>query len=662
MYQPSIIIIPLLIIFAYQFFLLGANRFVMVRTFVPEEILANQENALAIKRMFALGHRFDTKVLSIVLGTPLLISCMVFYIEPNIAFGLSLILFIFCFILNGIIVGNFYYFKTYNNYYDIFMFGLVEDDTQAVLKNIYEDYPIIRLFVGVVVSALLPAFFCYYAIQQQWFAFSSVAVQIFIDVVTLIALVFAMRGAIRSKPLGRGNAQISSLSILNKMVPDGLTAISWAFTDKKSQISFNEVTREEGETLLLRMGTSKNLQAQTPENAFLDTEKPHVVFALMESFGKNFLIYDDEQSNDLLGRLRPYWQKGLVFERFLADYDGTAPSLANLFFHSPIQNISQSIAQNKSLVETPFNVYKSKGYKTVFITAGNMMWRNLANYFPLQGVDALYDQNDMMMHFPEAKDSLSYWGVADEYAFALAEKLLKESDEPLFISILTMTNHPPYKVPAHYTTKPLDASLLEKRYGKDNQERLAVLGTYQYACDCLGGFIQSIEAANHSRKTVIAATGDHHVRGVSINPPTELFLAKAVPFFVHLPDAWEQHVPLSFDQYRIGSHKDIFPTLYHISLSEASYWHGCGCNLLDSHTSDYAFAYNDNSLYVTQDMVLDLTAKAAYQWENARDWQLGESYPLSHKEWDKALAYQHFIRWQIDYLVTEGKVVSKQLT
>ncbi|MDD2168998.1 hypothetical protein QA338_10755 [Glaesserella parasuis] len=40
-------------------------------------------------------------------------------------------------------MGNFYYYKTYNNYYDMLMFGLVEDDTKAVLKNIYDDYPVI---------------------------------------------------------------------------------------------------------------------------------------------------------------------------------------------------------------------------------------------------------------------------------------------------------------------------------------------------------------------------------------------------------------------------------------------------------------------------------------------------------------------------------------
>ncbi len=40
-----------------------------------------------------------------------------------------------------------------------------------------------------------------------------------------------------------------------------------------------------------------------------------------------------------------------------------------------------------------------------------------------------YDQNSIIDTFPESKTTLSYWGVADEYAFKLAEKLLQESNQ-----------------------------------------------------------------------------------------------------------------------------------------------------------------------------------------------------------------------------------------
>lgn len=661
MYQPSIVLIPLWIVFVYQWVLLGMNRYAMVKTFVPTEVLQMPENQGAIGRMYRLGRRFDTKVLSIVIGVPMLVSAVVLIFTSALATGLVSIIFLFCLILNGIIVGNFYYFKTYNNYYDIFMFGLVEDDTQAVLKNIYDDYPIIRLVFGVLISAIVPVVFLYCALEFQWFAWDSVVGQVIIGLISLLILVFAARGSVRSKPLGRGHAQVSTLSILNKMVPDGLTAMSWAWTDRQRQISFTAVSLKDGKKLLeeskvfvdLGDATSENVSrcfyAQTPANSFLAQNKPHVVFALMESFATNYLIYDDEHRNDLLGRLRPYWQKGLVFERFCSDYNGTAPSLANIFFHSHVQNISQSIVQNKPLHETPFEVYKAQGYKTVFITAGNMMWRNLANYLPLQGVDMMYDQNSMVEYFPEAKKSLSYWGVADEYAFKMAEKLLQESQEPLFIAILSMTNHPPYQMPSHYEPKVLNATCLQGRYGNNDGERLLTLGTYQYACDALGGFIDAIEQSHLAGQTIVAATGDHHVRGVYADMPKELFASKAVPFFIHIPETIKQVLPIQFNPQRLGSHKDVMPTLYHLSLSETTYWHGAGVNLLA--TSQESIAFNE-TFFATDRYVVDTSAQpfVAYQWADGL--MVGSEYHLTAAESRQVEAFQQFLVWQTNYLAT----------
>ena len=41
---------------------------------------------------------------------------------------------------------NFYYFKTYHTKIDIFIFGLKDDDTSAILSIIFNDYPIVLIF------------------------------------------------------------------------------------------------------------------------------------------------------------------------------------------------------------------------------------------------------------------------------------------------------------------------------------------------------------------------------------------------------------------------------------------------------------------------------------------------------------------------------------
>lgn len=54
-----------------------------------------------------------------------------------------------------------------------------------------------------------------------------------------------------------------------------------------------------------------------------------------------------------------------------------------------------------------------------------MMWRNLVNYLPVQGVDEVYDQNALMKRYPQAAKEITAWGVPDDYAYRLAQTLLR---------------------------------------------------------------------------------------------------------------------------------------------------------------------------------------------------------------------------------------------
>ena len=55
-----------------------------------------------------------------------------------------------------------------------------------------------------------------------------------------------------------------------------------------------------------------------------------------------------------------------------------------------------------------------------------------------------------------------------------------------------------------------------------------------------------------------------------------------------------------YDRERIGSHKDIMPTLYQLSLSQAPYFQS-GCDLLARHPdSGWCFGFNAPYLMLTQ--------------------------------------------------------------
>lgn len=643
------IFLTIISLFLYFFSICAFTREIMIAHFLPNDIKSSLTNQNAIKRMRLLGARFDIKVVALTLALPCLCLLIASFFHSTLTASIfSIAIFILCLLFTSIIIGNYYYFKTYNNYYDVFVFGLVEDDTKAVLQNIYDDYPIIKLILGITTSSLIASYFSYFMSNH---IDSDIEISLFniISIILFIVVcVFMIRGTINSKPLGRLHAQVSSLSYLNKLVPNGIICLKWAIDDKKREVNFFEVDEPEGKPLMKNALGVESLYFKTEKNDYLEQHKPNVVFALMESFGSNILQYDDEKTNDLLGNLRPYFEKDIVFKRFLSEGYATISTIAQIYFNSPVQNISQSIVQNIPLKETPFFTYKRKGYKTIFITSGNMMWRNLANYLPLQGVDEMYDQNDLIDTFSEAKQTLSYWGVADEYAFKLAQKLLEERDEPLFINILTITNHPPYKAPNHYPAKPVNSEILADKFGKDDEERLNLLTTYQYATNTLGNFIANVEKGNRGHNTIISASGDHYVRAVNHNDlPKQLFLTYGVPFFIHIPEQLKNNLPINYNPSTLGSHKDIMPTLYSLSLSDCQYW-AFGANLLSKTLKD-SFAYHPE-VFADKEGVIDLKSDMLikYKWDNEL---IVSDQKITHNQSEKVSCYQKLLYWQSNYLV-----------
>lgn len=630
--------------------LLMSARFAMYHAFVePAQLVGKQDDLL---RMWTTGLRYDLRIGGmalapwLVLALPLAASQRTWRWLQKIV---PILFAILAFVVAAVAISNFFYYQTYHTHIDMFAFGLMDDDTKAVLANMWQDYPLVKGVLAALIAALVSGFITKRLLagspDRHWPSWRLLLTTLLIVAVVAIAA----RGSVGTFPLRRGNAQVSDLTVLNKLTPNGLIAIDWALKDRRDDVSFSKVSAEEGKALLAQMGFT-SLDVTTPSNPWLAEHKPHVVMNLMESFGSNMLAFDQQGVNDLLGALRPAFASDFVFRRFVSEGNGTAPSLAAMFFHSPVQTISHSSAQSVKLSGIPFDVYKKAGYRVIFISPGNMMWRNLVNYLPVQGVDEVFDQNALMKRYPQSAKELTDWGVPDEYAYRLAETLLKEANQPTFISILTVTNHPPYVVPTHYQPGPVALTDEVKRHAEEGQiDQLNILRTYQYAADAFGRFVANIKASKLGEKTLIAATGDHQMRRVRAFYPAEQMLDRAVPFYLYVPKTIQQHVPLRFDPTRVGSHKDIFPTLYAFSLSDTTYQALGGRNML-AVDDDPARAFGYNELvWIDKKGAYPLTGKQiAYAWHNS-SLTLNEQPLQQTPEEAKSIdSYPKLLRWQIN--------------
>ena len=116
--------------------------------------------------------------------------------------------------------------------------------------------------------------------------------------------------------------------------------------------------------------------------------------------------------------------------------------------------------------------------------------------------------------------------------------------------------------------------------------------TYQSSADALGRTISELKAMK-GRNMVVAATADHRMLGMKPLVKDGPFKDVAIPFYVWASRGIEQAVNIHFDEKRVGSHKDIFPTLYALSLSGADYRTVGGRNILaPTDDPERAFGYN----------------------------------------------------------------------
>ncbi|MFA6902568.1 MAG: LTA synthase family protein, partial [Gallionellaceae bacterium] len=201
-------------------------------------------------------------------------------------------------------------------------------------------------------------------------------------------------------------------------------------------------------------------------------------------------------------------------------------------------------------------VMKRAGYHTVFVTSALSGWRNLDRVLKTQGFDEVIDANNLQAAYPEA--TLEIWGVWDGYVFKyVSERLKKRQDnKPLFVFVLTSTNHPPYDLPPDYQRVKRN---MDKWGGERISDTLELnLDSYHYSTDLLGEFVQEVRSGPLRDNTVIAATGDHNARSFGLyTSPDRHYLEGQVPFIF-----WGDGIACGTQRKLPASHRDMFPTLF----------------------------------------------------------------------------------------------------
>lgn len=511
----------------------------------------------------------------------------------------------FLYILLFTVINHFFYL-TYNRIIDVFFFAFLKEDPIATTKTMYEDYPLVSGCAAVIALAAiyLWAFPRIRRALEARFPMPSRLPRACLWSFALVLLfALAVRGSLGTFPLRQNSAQISPDPQVNATVPNGPAALHWAREWAEEQMVIPDVSArqvaEDYAALGIKAGEGSiyaPLEQQTPSNPYLEEHQPDVVVSVQESMSTHMFTYDN-QDRDLYGELRRHQKEDFWFWNFLSEGNGTMDSLTRILLEVPDLNLSTSTQADRDYVCNAFKPFRDKGYRVVFVTGCIGSWRNMDTFFRSIGVDEVYERSTLKKWFPEASEFA--WGVDDEYMFRGALKILRERGDdkrPILLLTLSISNHPPFRVAPGVEPRTIALSDEElKRFPYPNTTTL--FATFRYANDQLGKFFSAVkDDPALSKRTILAATGDHNMRGIGYSShPDELALGHAVPFILHVPKEILDHEAVSFDPGRWGSQKDLFATVSARALSGAR-MHTFGCDLLaDPKECRWPYAFNANA-------------------------------------------------------------------
>lgn len=613
------------------FMLMFAARLAIMLAFSNRRVYLKKTTELF--KAYWLGARFDLKIIAGINLLPIMYTIVLyswhnasfFQISFYVLFAYYFVAYLVVIIMLGIDIGFFSYFNEHINY---LIFGFFDDDTKALIDTMRKNYNVPLIVLGIL-ALLVGVFFTVWWLIVP--TFNAVYYDSIWNVTALVLLFIInfllLRGTLASLPLGLIHARVSSNDFLNKLCMNGIfsffkalkqrreskrgtfsVAEKYGYLDKREQALDMVATQKETASI------TKAITQSVPHDAYKAENPPHVVLVMMESFAAQILSLQDD-SMDLMAGLTKHFNEDYVFNNFTSDGQGTIESFLALVCGLPhranTNNFTESALINSQIKSSAALAFATAGYETSAIYGGSLGWRNLGVFLEKQGFDHVEGDMHIKEKIPlKGKGYDHCWGVHDEYLYDYLEYKLKNAQRPQFIVALTTSNHPPFEFPETYHAEKIELSPeLQARLlcsKKIMQERLAV---YQYSSAMTAKFLDFVKSSKFAENTIVALTGDHSFWGMYNYYEDEIFTKQTVPFYLYIPKAYQ---PAHYDKSRFASHKDILPTLYHLSLSDVNYL-GLGNDVFDSDKITYAL--NSSEMIASSEGMVSLQPSCEfYTW------------------------------------------------
>lgn len=502
--------------------------------------------------------------------------------------------------------------------------------TNEVIGNIMESYPIVPMFLGVFLVAVL---ICWRLFRRKDFSESGNggAVQ-FLATFVIYAVLFA--GSFFWLRFSYRNLQNSN-NYATELQCNGCWNFLEAYSSSTLEYDrfYQMLPEDEAQGLKLALcgqvpvreeAGSAVRQADQPADAAVrmirDSVPPvrkNIVMITVESLSADFLAaYGNEDG--ITPNLDTLIEKSLVFDNLYAAGNRSVRGLEALTLCIPP-------SAGESLIKRPDNaglfstgtVLRENGYTTSFIYGGDSYFDNMRAYFSGNGFEII----DKYCYPKEDITFSNIWGTCDEDSYRVALKEFDkkaESGTPFHAIIFTISNHRPYTFPEGKIT-----------YDGEMKSRSAAV---KYTDFAIGQFLAEASRRPWFGNTVFIVVADHCASSAGkTSIPVDKY---HIPAIVYSPGFIQ---PRRVE--KLCSQIDLMPTIFsllHFSYDSKFY----GRDILAPDYNQRAFMATYQDLGYYSDDVLTVLSPV----RRIRQFDVRETGPWSHTETPKETPADSLVR------------------
>lgn len=502
--------------------------------------------------------------------------------------------------------------------------------TNEVIGNIMESYPIVPMFLGVFLVAVL---ICWRLFRRKDFSESGNGGAVpFLATFVIYAVLFA--GSFFWLRFSYRNLQ-SANNYATELQCNGCWNFLEAYSSSTLEYDrfYQMLPEDEAQGLKLALcgqvpareeAGSVVRQADQPADAAVrmirDSVPPvrkNIVMITVESLSADFLAaYGNEDG--ITPNLDTLIEKSLVFDNLYAAGNRSVRGLEALTLCIPP-------SAGESLIKRPDNtglfstgtVLRENGYTTSFIYGGDSYFDNMRAYFSGNGFEII----DKYCYPKEDITFSNIWGTCDEDSYRVALKEFDkkaESGTPFHVIIFTISNHRPYTFP--------EGKII---YDGEMKSRSAAV---KYTDFAIGQFLAEASRRPWFGNTVFIVVADHCASSAGkTSIPVDKY---HIPAIVYSPGFIQ---PRRVE--KLCSQIDLMPTIFsllHFSYDSKFY----GRDILAPDYNQRAFMATYQDLGYYSDDVLTVLSPV----RRIRQFDVRETGPWSHTETPKETPADSLVR------------------